>query len=72
MGCGYPEVDLLRLRTISTERPTRIPAAIDSHGKPGIAGTTSGVVALLVVLEEDGAVTLLSDVVVLLEVLLAG
>jgi hypothetical protein len=28
----------------SSERPMTIPAIIDSHGKPGIGGATSGVV----------------------------
>jgi hypothetical protein len=40
-----------------------IPATIDSHGKPGIAGTTSGVVAL-----DDDTVTVLNEVIVLTEV----
>ena len=34
-------------RTISTDRPRRIPAAIDSNGNPGTAGTTRGVVMLV-------------------------
>lgn len=61
--------DLRRLRMTSTERPMMIPAAIDSHGKPGTAGTTSGVVAI----DEDDAVTVtvLTEVDVLLDVLLA-
>ena len=67
---AYLEADLLRLRTISTESPRKIPAAIDSHGKPGIAGTTSGVVTLVVELDEDGAVTVVLTELTTLEELL--
>jgi hypothetical protein len=43
-----------------------IPTTIDSQGKPGIAGTTSGVVAL----DDDDTVTVLNEVemIVLTEV----
>jgi hypothetical protein len=42
-----------------------IPAAIDSHGKPGTAGTTRGVVALDDDDEEDAVtVRVLTDVAV--------
>jgi hypothetical protein len=46
-----------------------IPATIDSHGNPGTAGTTSGVVSV----DEDAVtVTVLAEADVLLEELLAA
>lgn len=57
----------------SAARPVAIPASIDSHGKPGIAGITRGVVKLevdvvtseLLVIEGDDVTTLVeTDVVV--------
>jgi hypothetical protein len=52
----------------STDRPIMTPATIDSNGKPGTAGTTSGVVWL----DEDDAVTVtvLTEVPALDDVLL--
>ena len=53
----YSSYDLLLARprrTIaSTPTPTRIPAMIDSTGKPGIGGATRGVVIDEVVLATD-------------------
>jgi hypothetical protein len=66
LDCSYAAAGFLRtLNTNRTERPITIPAIIDSSGKPGIAGTTRGVVAL----DEDDTVTVttLGDVAVLLE-----
>ena len=54
LECGYAVAGFLRtLSTTRTERPTMIPAIIDSNGNPGIAGTTRGVVTL----DEDDTVT---------------
>jgi hypothetical protein len=67
---GYAAAGLRRLRTKSTESPRIIPAAIDSHGKPGTAGTTSGVVALD---DEDAVtVTILTEPEVLVELLVSS
>jgi hypothetical protein len=44
-----------------------MPATIDSHGKPGTAGTTSGVVTL--VEGNVATVTTLAEVAVLVDVL---
>jgi hypothetical protein len=54
-----------------TERPMAIPATIDSQGKPGTAGTMSGVVALDDDTEsvlKEVEVTVLTEVAVLIDV----
>ena len=48
LNCRYLDHVFRRdRRTTRTDSPSRIPAAIDSNGKPGTAGTTRGVVMLV-------------------------